>query len=88
MKSLQGGLLASPDGDFPRVGGFGVVVLAALPVEELLDPEEGDRDREELAPFLSLRSLPLALEDLRAPPRPLPFGLVELPGVAPPGRGG
>ena len=87
MKSLQGGLFASPAGDFPLVGGFGVVVLAVLPAEDGLDPEEGERDRDELAP-LPLRSLPLALEERRAPPRPLPLAFGEAPGFVPLGLGG
>ena len=87
MKSLQGGLLASPAGDFPLVGGFGVVVLAGLSSEDWWDPGEGERDRDELAP-LPLRSLPLALEGRRAPPRPRPLALGEVPGFEPLGMGG
>ena len=87
MKSLQGGLLASPAGDFPLVGGLGVVVLAGLSSEECWDPEEGERERDELAPR-PLRSLPLALEGRRAPPRPRPLAFGEVPGFVPLGLGG
>ena len=63
VKSLQGGLFGSPDGDFPLVGGFGETFFDGPPFEELRDAEEDDRDLEGegLAVLRSRKSLPLAL---------------------------
>ena len=59
MKSLQGGLFRSPDGDVPLVGGFGLVVPVGRPGEaDRSEAGEGDLDGLVL---LFLRSLPVAL---------------------------
>ena len=90
-KSLHGGLLGSPDGDVPLVGGFGVVVLAVRPGEECVDDAgEGDLGLEGLfSRFGFCGCFPLKLEDLLAPPLPSPcFVLFELLGDASPDLGG
>ena len=89
VKSLQGGLFRSPDGEVPLVGGFGLVVPVGRPGEaERSEAGEGDLDA---LVFLVLRSLPVALGVrffAEGCPPPSVLVAVESLGFLPPDLGG